>query len=296
MIDRLVRANPGLAAAALCLGQRLISTFRSRRLHMMKFGWLFILLYLSVFSGCASTQSHQQKDALENWWPDTNQWRIAISNAATHPGTWAPVIGAAVIAAGSWDGDISDWAVEERPVFGSWEAAQDASDILRSSAHVGMIATALVVPSGDDRWLSSMAWRMAWEHLGVMVASYATDPIKRWTDRKRPNKGPGSFPSWHATRAAAYTGMGYRNLDLVKLRPAFRRSTQFILASIAAGTAWARVEAGQHYPTDVLAGAALGNFIAILIHDAFLGQDERSEITLQTNANKSVILGLEVRF
>jgi hypothetical protein len=33
------------------------------------------------------------------------------------------------------------------------------------------------------------------------------------------------------------------------------------LALLAAGTAWARVEAGQHYPADVLAGVALGRFL-----------------------------------
>ena len=35
------------------------------------------------------------------------------------------------------------------------------------------------------------------------------------------------------------------------------------LTAMAAGTAWARVEANEHYPVDVLVGAGLGNFIAI---------------------------------
>lgn len=30
---------------------------------------------------------------------------------------------------------------------------------------------------------------------------------------------------------------------------------------ITAGTAWARVEGGVHYPSDVLAGMALGHFV-----------------------------------
>ena len=42
---------------------------------------------------------------------------------------------------------------------------------------------------------------------------------------------------------------------------------------IAAGTAWARVEGGVHYPSDVLFGAALGNFVAVFVHDAFLPAD-----------------------
>jgi hypothetical protein len=35
--------------------------------------------------------------------------------------------------------------------------------------------------------------------------------------------------------------------------------------------AWARVEGAKHFPSDVLAGAALGYFITAFIHDAFLG-------------------------
>lgn len=39
-------------------------------------------------------------------------------------------------------------------------------------------------------------------------------------------------------------------------------------------TAWARVEGNVHYPSDVLVGAALGNFIGMFIHDAFIGRAE----------------------
>jgi membrane-associated phospholipid phosphatase len=45
---------------------------------------------------------------------------------------------------------------------------------------------------------------------------------------------------------------------------------------IAAGTSWARVEGGKHYPSDVLFGAALGNFVAIFVHDAFLPADSKT--------------------
>ena len=45
---------------------------------------------------------------------------------------------------------------------------------------------------------------------------------------------------------------------------------------IAAGAAWARVEGNVHYPSDVLAGMALGHFVAALINDAFMGLDDSS--------------------
>jgi len=59
--------------------------------------------------------------------------------------------------------------------------------------------------------------------------------------------------------------------------------------SFGAGTSWARVEAGMHYPSDVLAGAALGHFIAAVVNDAFLG--ERPVGKDSTNKH-SVVKGL----
>ena len=46
------------------------------------------------------------------------------------------------------------------------------------------------------------------------------------------------------------------------------------------GTAWARVEAGEHYPSDVLFGMALGNFFARFATGAFLGPDSRDSVAV----------------
>jgi membrane-associated phospholipid phosphatase len=46
------------------------------------------------------------------------------------------------------------------------------------------------------------------------------------------------------------------------------------------GTAWARVEAGAHYPSDVLFGMALGNFFARFATEAFLGPDSRDAVAV----------------
>ncbi len=53
--------------------------------------------------------------------------------------------------------------------------------------------------------------------------------------------------------------------------------TNFCLAT---GVAWARVEGERHYPSDVLAGAALGHFISAFIHDAFIGLPEDDDVDL----------------
>jgi hypothetical protein len=40
---------------------------------------------------------------------------------------------------------------------------------------------------------------------------------------------------------------------------------------------WARIESPSHFPSDVLAGAAIGDFLTLFIHDAFLGPGEPSQ-------------------
>ena len=47
---------------------------------------------------------------------------------------------------------------------------------------------------------------------------------------------------------------------------------------MAAMTAWARIEKNWHYPTDVLVGAALGNFLGGFIHNAFMGLDGEGDL------------------
>ncbi|MEK9951044.1 MAG: phosphatase PAP2 family protein [Curvibacter sp.] len=40
---------------------------------------------------------------------------------------------------------------------------------------------------------------------------------------------------------------------------------------LAGATAWARVEANQHYPSDMLVGLGLGHFLGSFFTHAFLG-------------------------
>jgi membrane-associated phospholipid phosphatase len=46
------------------------------------------------------------------------------------------------------------------------------------------------------------------------------------------------------------------------------------------GTAWARVEAGAHYPSDVLVGMSIGNFFGLMFSDAFLNDGLRERLAL----------------
>jgi len=49
-----------------------------------------------------------------------------------------------------------------------------------------------------------------------------------------------------------------------------KKGLQFGNLGLASSAGWSRIESGAHYPSDVLAGAALGHFLSAFIHDAIL--------------------------
>jgi hypothetical protein len=195
--------------------------------------------------------------------------------------TLIPLAGAAVFAIDDLDERASDWAVKHNPVFGSAAEAIDASDSLRDILHVEAIVTALATPSGDDpgQWAFSKLRGIGVELVAMGVTHSATSRLKDATDRTRPSGGDDrSFPSSHTSSAFSYMTLANRNLDSIRmprmLRPALKVGNTLLAASVA----WARVEGEQHYPSDVLAGAALGYFATAFIHDAFLNLPEDSNV------------------
>jgi membrane-associated phospholipid phosphatase len=187
--------------------------------------------------------------------------------------TLAPAAGALIFAIDDLDEKVSDWAVQHTPLFGSEATAGDVSDVLLDVLRAEAAATALMTPSGNDpaQWLVAKAKGVAVEFLAHEATGGATAALKDWTDRTRPNGGTRSFPSAHASGAFSAATLANRNLDFINMPPLVRTSLQAGNILLASSVAWARIEARQHFPSDVLAGAALGHFVSAFIHDAFLG-------------------------
>ena len=104
-----------------------------------------------------------------------------------------------------------------------------------------------------------------------MLEGAATDAIKEAADRRRPDgSNTLSFTSRHAGASSASATLARRNLDYLAMPRWLDVSLDVGLHGVAIGSSWARVEARKHHVTDVLAGYALGHFLAAFVHETFM--------------------------
>jgi membrane-associated phospholipid phosphatase len=198
----------------------------------------------------------------------------AAATAVRDPWVWAPLAAAAGLQIGHWDQQISSWAMRETPVFGSQSNAVTWSDTLRSVAVVSDVSSVLLTPSGDEAgpWFADKARGYVLDLAAATATISTTTLLKKTTNRTRPSGvDDESFPSGHTSITAAYGRLAARNLEFIDMNPNLRNGLIYGLDAVTFGTAWARIEAGAHYPSDTLFGMALGNFFANFFKDAFMG-------------------------
>ena len=242
--------------------------------------FLFIMFTLvpGMLTGCGTLPNGQgwgQNATLNPGWARIGR---ATIDAASSPETWGTIAAALVLQIDDMDERISDWASENTPIFGSQNDADRWSNYLLDTSTAAYLLTALATPSGED----SLEWSVS-KLKGLAVGATArgltkgtTGLLKDQTKRIRPDKSnTRSFPSGHASSSGSFTTLGQRNIPYLSLPPAYENFSNIALYGIAAGTAWARVEAKQHYPSDVLVGYAIGYFFSAVINDAFLGLNSK---------------------
>lgn len=213
-------------------------------------------------------------------------FREALARGLRDPATWVPAAGAFVFVATGQDEAVARWAAAETPLFGSPENALHLSSDFRTATHVLALGSTMLRRDAAD-------WR-TWggQIAATTLAANLPGPVKRVSGRTRPDASDDlSFPSSHAAAAFAYAAIGRRNIDASDLPPPVKRSMKIGLMSLAGATAWARVEGGVHYPSDVLAGAALGNLVSTVINDALLAEDGNMTVAMEFSRD-----GGEVRF
>ncbi len=228
-----------------------------------------IAVLLCHLLGCSTTSGQ----APESWgW---SRIRDAAVNAATSPATWAPAAGALAFSIGNADRKVSDWASSRAPVYGSQERAGRISDTLLRTSDYLFVGSALASPLYTIPAVLSVE-----TGAGILMRS-SVGAIKQKTGRTRPNgRDKVSFPSGHSAGSSISATLAYRNIEPFTMPyPAVDAASQVAFTGIAAATAWARVEAKQHYPSDVLAGAAIGHFFGVFLTDLLLGPVHSTVIT-----------------
>jgi hypothetical protein len=239
------------------------------------------LLLSLLVSGCA-TSGQRIWGADATLHPGAQRLREAAIDAARSPRVWVPLAGAAVFQVNGWDRKVSNWARDKTPIFGSQQSASDWSDALRTASSVSYFATVLATPGADTprEWLVDKSQGFAVGLAAVAVTGVTTTALKKAAARTRPNgQGTESFPSGHASHSAVMTGLARDNLLDIDMNESTRHGLDLGLDALTAGTAWARIEAGAHFPADTLFSVALGNFVSSFFDNAFLQHASDRRVT-----------------
>ena len=261
----------------------------------MKKSILLIIAFIFFETGCTTISGLGSKATLLPGWDRVGQ---GLKKSVISPHTWAAVAGAAIITVGGWDRDISDWATDNTPLFGNKENASDWSNDLRDIAEGISYGTLLLTPGGDfpDEWIVNKGKLAIAQYSSTRLVISLTVSIKNATGRERPNKSNNnSFPSKHASEAGLYAGFSRFYINNMKISKVLKYTGGFAVSLANYGCGWARVEAGNHYPTDVLIGHALGNFLAVFVSETFIGSDSPQLISIGNNIDEFGI-ALNYRF
>jgi len=223
-------------------------------------------LAILFLAGCAGSGRQPMLGAGSGWIPDWGRVGQAAGEAARDPVVWGPLLGAALLQIGDADRNLSDRLREDTPLFGSTAGAHQGSNDWRDATEWLWLGSALLAPGPEpaDAWLSLKGRLLTQQWAVAKSARGVTSTLKTLTGRVRPGgHDDRSFPSGHATTASVQAHLACYNLEHAGI-PTPALSAGVCRAGLGAAllTAWARIEAGMHYPADVLTGWAIGRFMA----------------------------------
>ena len=210
-----------------------------------------------------------------------------MKQSAKNPRTWAPLLGAGLVQIDDMDNKISKWAYRENPIFNSKDNADDWSDAGQTVSWATSQLTLLLV---DEPWKArGKDWLVM---IGAReVTSGFTSGLKNLSSRSRPlDQNEESFPSGHTSRTATAGIMGQYNL-----RRAGHEKWAPVFDVMLGITAWGRVEAGKHHPSDVLVGWSLGHFVGETAAIAFFQDPETTSFDVSLSSELTY-LGVSKRF
>ena len=249
-----------------------------------------IIIFLCVnygLTGCGTTSKHHLMGENMTVTPAIDHIATSAKNAFLDPHTWFPLATAALLHATDSDVKIQQWAVKNTPVFGSPENAVRYSNYFLNASPWIYAGSLIITPGGDSapQWFMNKGKSLAIGTAAVLTTQTFTSGLKNASNRERPDgSNYRSFPSGHTSAVAVSMTLSSRNIEYLDLDPTADSIMKLTLNGMTLATGWARVEGNKHYPTDILFGAALGNFVGAFLTDAFIG---RYSPDIQFNASIS---------
>ncbi len=223
--------------------------------------WLIICagIIALLLSSCASVDRPALGDSITSS-PGWGRFKQGLVDTVQQPQFWAPLATALVLQVDDQDKRLSERIREHTPLYGSAEDAAEASDDLRDLTKFSYFTTAIISPvSNNASWINTKAKLLFSEWAGVESTGVVTGWLKESSERQRPDgSNTRSFPSGHTSKATVQAKFAIINTDYLPLTHSTKSITKFSFNAMAIGTAWARIEAGKHHPSDVLAGWSLG--------------------------------------
>jgi hypothetical protein len=262
--------------------------FDSDFLYGITFARLSIFLFISILTTVLICScSHEQ---IKPWGSNTTfspGWhhikRSAKDSLFDHE-TWLPLAGAAVFGFSNLDARVANYAFESHPLFGSRANAIYKSDDLFDATKVALFTTSLTSAGADD-FSDTMRMKskgLLAQSMAIGLNNVTTSTLKVVANRTAPNEiDSDSLTSRHASGAFLYSSLTRLNIRDTTTSSVWHKSTDIAMIGLASATAWGRVEGGLHYPSDILVGAALGNFFANFVHRAFVDPDFSNSFSVQ---------------
>jgi len=177
-------------------------------------------------------------------------------DALTSPLVFIPATSALLLQIGDADGRLSDWASDHTPIAGSNDRAKQLSSDFHSSSSYAFYLSILATPSGNDptTWVTSKMKGAAVQGGATLLGHTLMNEMKETTGRERPdNSDDLSFPSTMSFGSAVFAGFASKNIHAMNVPSPAKTGMNVVVHTLPYAVAWERVEAKEHYPSDVLA-------------------------------------------
>lgn len=252
---------------------------------------LIFCFIIKFISGCASTTKSFQVDKITHKSSFTKVISQSAKKAFMNPNTWVPLTAATAIGVAGFDKTISSWASRNTYIYNSKIEASDTSDVLRKLSNINYNITLFATPDGKnlDDYMSNKLLSLGFTNGARTLVSGTTNTLKHKIGRERPDSSDLlSFPSGHTSSAVTHSILSQRFLEKAPIKKQHKTVLNLYYNIVGWGTAWGRVEAEKHYPTDILIGASIASFVSNFFYNAFIDNESKLDINIVFNPNDSL--------